>query len=379
MRDILIDIRQKIKDGVYKNEEHIRLGVVARILSQLGWNIWDPIEVNCEFNPVPSEDRTRVDIALFSTPRIPAVFIEVKPLGSISVNLPKVETQLRNYNRDNTALFSIITDGQIWRFYLSQTGGKFSEKCFKIVNLLEDDLDAIQASLGKFLNKQEIADGNSEQEAKKTLRLTEKQRTMGEMLPRARKTTMESPFPRLPEALVTLVAQEGFPITTTEAETFIEKSKEKDIQETETKIKESQLGSYRERTSYIAEEMEINPDNPPNLAFTKISEAKFADKSANNWNNLLECAINAAIQKHMSIEELQNLSITIHRGGARPKGYKPIPRTDISFLNLDANRVWYSTLKLAKKLQTEVMVRFAWRDKEKAAHPGKKAHLQWNP
>jgi hypothetical protein len=99
-----------------------------------------------------------VDIALFSKPRLPDVFIETKPLGRITTNLPETETQLRNYNRDNTALFSIITDGRVWRFYLSRAGGKFSEKCFKVIDLQGDDLDDIQISFSKFHHKKLIFD-----------------------------------------------------------------------------------------------------------------------------------------------------------------------------------------------------------------------------
>ena len=66
MRDTLTDIREKLQHGEYQNEEHVRLALVCRLLFKLGWNIWNPKEVNTEFQPIPSEDRTRVDIALFA-------------------------------------------------------------------------------------------------------------------------------------------------------------------------------------------------------------------------------------------------------------------------------------------------------------------------
>jgi predicted type IV restriction endonuclease len=222
MRDTIIDIRNKIASGAYKNEEHVRLQIVVRILSELGWKIWDPAEVNCEFNPVPHEDKTRVDIALFSKPRAPDVFIETKPLGGITKNLEEAETQLRNYNRDNTALISIITDGRIWRFYLPRTAGKFSEKCFKVIDLQDNDLDDVQNSFFKFLKKDEIISGNAEREANGYLRLSEKQRAMEDALPQAKRAVMESPYPSLPEALAKIVLSEkGLTITTGEAQKFI--------------------------------------------------------------------------------------------------------------------------------------------------------------
>ena len=83
MRDMLTDIREKLQHGEYQNEEHVRLALVCRLLSKVGWNIWDPKEVNTEFPPIPSEDRTRVDIALFADKFSPSIFIEVKAVGKI--------------------------------------------------------------------------------------------------------------------------------------------------------------------------------------------------------------------------------------------------------------------------------------------------------
>ena len=129
-----------LSKSLYKNEEHVRLSLVMRLVQALGWNIWDPIEVNSEFVPVPTEDQTKVDLALFLTPYIPTIFIEIKAVGKLEGNINIIERQMRDYNRNNTALFSIITDGRKWRFYFSQTGGEFSQKCFKTLDILEDSI-----------------------------------------------------------------------------------------------------------------------------------------------------------------------------------------------------------------------------------------------
>ena len=42
MREILVDIREKLGRQCYQNEEHVRLCLVARILQSLGWDIWNP-------------------------------------------------------------------------------------------------------------------------------------------------------------------------------------------------------------------------------------------------------------------------------------------------------------------------------------------------
>ncbi len=109
MKNTFEDIRSKLIKGIYSNEEHVRFSLVGRILYDLGWNIWNPREVYTEFPVAKSEDNTKVDIALFLMDHIPKVYIEIKSHTKIEQNLPEIERQLRNYNRDNTAIFTIIT------------------------------------------------------------------------------------------------------------------------------------------------------------------------------------------------------------------------------------------------------------------------------
>lgn len=133
MKEILSDVIKRLRNGEYKNEEHVRLSLVCRILEYLGWDIWNPREVFSEFAAIPQEDASRVDIALFMPPQLlrPAVFIEVKAVGKLAATIQSAELQLRNYNRNNQADISILTDGQIWHFYLSSASGEFSDKCLR--------------------------------------------------------------------------------------------------------------------------------------------------------------------------------------------------------------------------------------------------------
>ena len=187
MKELLADIKSRLLSGEYRNEEHIRLSLVARVLQSLGWNIWNPREVNTEFIVVPNEDTTRVDVALFLNQFAPAVFIEIKCVGQIQGRLADIERQLRNYNRDNQAMFTVITDGRNWRFYFSYTSGEFSKRCFETLDLLEDDLDEVEASLVAFLQKSEIENENARRKAENYLQLNQTQRTAEDCLPEARR------------------------------------------------------------------------------------------------------------------------------------------------------------------------------------------------
>ena len=381
MKDTISDIRQKIANLAYKNEEHVRLSLVARVLQKLGWNIWDPCEVNSEYNATPNEDSTRVDIALFSTPRRPDVFVEVKAVGRISSDsLQRAELQLRDYNRDNTASFSIITDGQIWRFYLSQSGGKFSDKCFKVVDLLNDDLDGIEVSLRTFLKKSEIENGNAIREAHKYLRLTEKQRVMEDLLPQARRVILEPPYPSLPDALIELVAEEGFTINVEEAQKFIKANRTSIPSQPPLDLpKNVPVNKPQPVFGTTAGILSFRPDEPPNLRHTKIIEARIGSQMTNRWNSLLICAIKISLEKQIPINELQSISVPVKEGQVNTDGYSPLPGTSVSFQNVDANRAWHLAFVLAKKLNVAVLVKFKWREKDGAAYPGKEGLLQWKP
>lgn len=221
MKDVLKDIRYKLENHLYQCEEHIRLSLVTRILYELGWDIWNPIEVNTEYKPVPSEDATKVDIALFQTKYIPTAYIEIKQHGKLDREISKIEKQLRDYCRDNTALFAIMTDGQKWRFYYSQTGGEFSQKCFKALDIRDDDLDELVEAFRLFLGKESIESGEAKKEAEDYLQLNQKQRAIEDAVPIAKKIVHEPPFPRLTEVIVSVVAQNGITISESEAEDYL--------------------------------------------------------------------------------------------------------------------------------------------------------------
>lgn len=99
MKDALLDIRAKLEEKAYKNEEHVRLNLVLRILGELGWCIWNPKKVNAEFVVAPGEDKTKVDLAVFLTSYTPVVFMEIKAVGQLSGKLAEIEKQLRDYAR----------------------------------------------------------------------------------------------------------------------------------------------------------------------------------------------------------------------------------------------------------------------------------------
>ena len=223
MEELLVDIKEKLLSNTYTNEEHIRLSLVCRLLLKLGWDIWNPKEVNTEFPPTRSEDNTKVDIALFVKGDIPSIFIETKALGKLAPNLSNIERQVRDYNRNNTAPFSVITDGRIWRFYFFQTAGEFHEKCFKECDLINDDLDVLEEILVLFLGKDNILGGRAESEALQYLQFTKLEKAVQDSLHQARQMMYAPPFPNLLEAVVELVSRKGFDVSETQAAKLLQR------------------------------------------------------------------------------------------------------------------------------------------------------------
>lgn len=223
MKEIISDICEKLHSNTYSNEEHVRLSLVARLLQTLGWNIWNPQEVHTEYNVARSEDGTRVDFALFLRRNEPTVFIEVKAVGKIDLNLTAIERQMRDYNRNNTAQITILTDGRKWRFYLSRTGGEFSNKCFQEVDLFDfsEIPEDIELAFHVFLSKEEIASGRAFVEAERYLNSTRAQKVLRESLPLARHDTEFHPELGLAALLVRRVGEEGITVTEAEAIEFI--------------------------------------------------------------------------------------------------------------------------------------------------------------
>lgn len=164
MKQIIEDIRILLKDGAFKDEQHVRFSLVGRICQALGWNIWNPEEFYTEYRVkrLPQQNITkdvtgRVDVALFipeKTSEGAEVFIEVKTPGKLDSSLISGETQLHLYNAYHKSAISILTDGIKWRFYLPSAGGEFEDKLFNELNILEDDPDDVELTFEMILKKE---------------------------------------------------------------------------------------------------------------------------------------------------------------------------------------------------------------------------------
>lgn len=233
IRESLEDIVSRLRHGDYKNEEHVRLSLVCRLLTQLGWDIWNPREVYSEFGAIPSEDATRVDIALFMPPELvrPAVFIEVKAVGKLAQSRVFGETQLRDYNRNNQAQISVLTDGKQWHFYLASASGEFSQRRFESFDLGCDStsLEDVELVLDAFLSKAALQKGDAVIEAQKYLKRTDTEKTMAEVLPLAQRDLEDDPTANLLDKFLSRCAERGVNPLRDQALNFLKNSRHRPL------------------------------------------------------------------------------------------------------------------------------------------------------
>lgn len=155
----LNDIIFRLQNKQYQNEEHVRFSLIARILKNAGWDIWDASIVFCEY---PTKTGKKIDIAIRKEEgkEALALVIEVKKFGELSKKntLEAAEKQLQTYCQDLDIFcpqFALLSDGQIWRFYIL-IAGKIN--LFLKIDLLDKkiDIDKISEYFKLFISKESL-------------------------------------------------------------------------------------------------------------------------------------------------------------------------------------------------------------------------------
>ena len=126
----------------------------------------------------------------------------------------------------------------------------------------------------------------------------------------------------------------------------------------------------------------LDPDAPPDLRHTRVLAARFAGRTAAGWNKLVHVAHEEALSQLGSLEALRGVTksnLIVGRASSEDtkKGYRYVPRIDVSIQNVDAEHAWSNSLRLARHLDAEVRVDFEWMRKSDAAFPGYKGRLAW--
>lgn len=124
----------------------------------------------------------------------------------------------------------------------------------------------------------------------------------------------------------------------------------------------------------------LNPDNPGNLSHTRILEGRFGNERVKNWMQIVYVAHKYASGYYGDFEALRKATQSnIVKGPLSESGYHEYPDIGISIQGADSNNSWRNVLHLAKEMNSHIEVSLQWRNNDKAAYPGQKGKLKWEP
>ena len=187
-----------IRSGCLDNEAQVKQAIILPILRALDWDDANPAEFVPEF-PV---DSGRVDYALHQAGDSPVVFIEAKRLGGADY---EGEEQLFRYAVNKGVPFLILTDGNVWDFYLSMAAGAPGERRFYRAELKrEERIPEYVEFLKTYLRKSRVVSGEARRAAEKRHESNREREKARKAIPRAWRNLLESPE----EMLCDLLAEE---------------------------------------------------------------------------------------------------------------------------------------------------------------------------
>jgi len=124
----------------------------------------------------------------------------------------------------------------------------------------------------------------------------------------------------------------------------------------------------------------LNPDNPGNLLYTKVLEGRFGNERVKNWMQLVYAAHKCASGYYENFEALRKATQSnIAEGSLSVRGYHEFPDIGISIQGENSNKSWSNALHLAREINSHIEVLLQWRNNDKAAYPGQKGKLMWEP
>ena len=154
LEQVLQQSIERLGSGFLSNEAQVKQSVILPILRALDWDDSNPREFVPELrveNDVTG--RGFVDYALMGE-RSPLVFIEAKGPGKVTDG---GEEQVFAYAFKRGTPFLVLTDGNVWAFYLTEPYGAFADRKFHHMELRhEDKITEYVQFLDEFLHKSQL-------------------------------------------------------------------------------------------------------------------------------------------------------------------------------------------------------------------------------
>ena len=201
LEQVLALVIQRIRSGSLENEAQVKQAVIVPILRALEWDDADP----AEFVPEYSVDNGRVDYALLGQTG-PLVFIEAKGIGRVDL---AGEEQLFRYAVNKGVPFLVLTDGDMWGFYLSMAAGAPAERRFYRAELTrEGRIPEYARFLRTHLHKSRVVSGDARRAAEDLLASNQDREKAREAIPGVWRSLLKRPDDMLRDLLMEQVADE---------------------------------------------------------------------------------------------------------------------------------------------------------------------------
>ena len=219
MRDSLIQFLQKLKDNsnlLSLGEIATKAGIIEPILRTLGWDTSITSgEVVLEY-PI---EQFRLDYCL-QTNKYTLLFLEAK---KPSENLEDHVDQLLGYAFREGVKLAVLSSGVKWAFYLPLAEGKWENRRFYTVNVLEQDSSEAASRLIDFLSRENVANGEAVRNAEKLLGGKRRQEIIESTIPEAWNQIISDASPPLKHLLSELTNKLcGFPPSIDDIDRFFE-------------------------------------------------------------------------------------------------------------------------------------------------------------
>ena len=174
------------------DEASTKQAVVLRLLSFLGWDIFNVDEVYPDF----AVNSHSTSYALRDR-NANKVFIEAK---RVNEKLDNFQKPLLSFAAQEKVDIAVLTNGIIWWFYLTKSAGSSQDKWFYSADVLKQNEDAIVMNFIDLLGKNKVANGQA-LKAARTLSENKNQKMAADVIPEAWNKLISQPNMILVELL----------------------------------------------------------------------------------------------------------------------------------------------------------------------------------
>lgn len=192
IKNLILDIRSNDRIRTF-DEATTKQAIVLRLLSELGWPIFDTEEVKPEY----SVSTRRVDYSL----RINSsnkVFLEVK---KVMEDLEAHQKQLLDYSFQEGVRLAVLTNGVTWWFYLPLSEGSWEQRKYFAIDMTQQAPEDTAKRFIDFLSRENVKTEKAISVAETLLKGRVKESEINKNLPKAWNKIISGPDELLVELI----------------------------------------------------------------------------------------------------------------------------------------------------------------------------------